>query len=77
MTTPSNTTTFQPRTVTCPSCSGPSLYSSDNIYRPFCSARCKNHDLGAWANEDFRLPAVVTRESDEADEMLQGPERLH
>lgn len=67
---------FKPRTVVCPGCNGPSLYNADNIYRPFCSARCKNHDLGAWANEDFRLPAVASRENDDADEMLQGPERL-
>eukprot|EP01034_Spumella_vulgaris_P046377 gene46377-57829_t len=24
-------------------------YSSVNPYRPFCSARCKGVDLGAWA----------------------------
>jgi endogenous inhibitor of DNA gyrase (YacG/DUF329 family) len=28
-----------------------------NPYRPFCSARCKGIDLGAWANEEFRMPA--------------------
>jgi endogenous inhibitor of DNA gyrase (YacG/DUF329 family) len=44
------------RVVKCPSCSGNSIYASTNPYRPFCSARCKNHDLGAWANEEHRLP---------------------
>ena len=48
--------TTQAREVRCPGCSGPSLYSTQNPYRPFCSARCKGLDLGAWASEGFRLP---------------------
>jgi endogenous inhibitor of DNA gyrase (YacG/DUF329 family) len=46
--------------VVCPSCAGPSLYAPSNPFRPFCCARCKNIDLGAWASEDFRLPADRT-----------------
>jgi endogenous inhibitor of DNA gyrase (YacG/DUF329 family) len=45
------------RTVACPTCKGPSRYASDNPYRPFCSLRCRDVDLGAWASEGFRLPA--------------------
>ncbi|NML86123.1 DNA gyrase inhibitor YacG [Polaromonas sp.] len=45
--------------VVCPACGGPSVYATSNPYRPFCSERCKNIDLGAWANEDFRLPAEL------------------
>ena len=45
------------RTVVCPTCGGKSLYSPANAYRPFCSERCKQMDLGAWASEDFRMPA--------------------
>lgn len=45
------------RRVNCPACAGPSLYGPDNPYRPFCSARCKGIDLGAWASEQFRLQA--------------------
>lgn len=44
------------RTVRCPNCGGPSVYASSNVYRPFCSERCKQMDLGAWANEEFGLP---------------------
>lgn len=44
--------------VKCPACQGPSVYAPTNAYRPFCSARCKGVDLGAWASEEFRLPAV-------------------
>ncbi len=47
----------QPKIVTCPTCGGPSVYAPDNRFRPFCSERCKNVDLGAWASESFRMPA--------------------
>ena len=43
--------------VRCPNCSGDSLFSAENPYRPFCSERCKNMDFGAWASESFRMPA--------------------
>lgn len=52
------------KTVACPACGGKSLYASTNAYRPFCSERCKNVDLGAWANEDFRLPADAPPDAD-------------
>ncbi|MDY0106478.1 MAG: DNA gyrase inhibitor YacG [Giesbergeria sp.] len=45
--------------MACPACRGPSLYSPQNPWRPFCSERCKQMDLGAWASEDFRVPAEV------------------
>lgn len=46
----------KPRIVRCPACSGDSVYAPGNPYRPFCSERCKNLDLGAWASESFRVP---------------------
>jgi hypothetical protein len=45
------------RTVPCPRCGGPSAFSGDNEWRPFCSERCKLIDLGAWATESYRVPA--------------------
>jgi hypothetical protein len=42
--------------VRCPQCGGDSVYGPENPYRPFCSERCKNIDLGAWASESFRVP---------------------
>ena len=50
------------RTVRCPACGGPSPYGPENRYRPFCSARCKLHDLGDWANERFRIDAPTPDE---------------
>jgi len=57
------------RTVRCPACGGPSLFAPENRFRPFCSERCKLHDLGAWASESFRVEA---QESDGADVPLDG-----
>ena len=45
------------RVIRCPGCGGPSVYAAGNSFRPFCSARCKNNDLGAWASEGYAVPA--------------------
>ena len=55
--------------VRCPTCGGPSLFAPSNAFRPFCSTRCRQIDLGAWANEDFRVPA----ESPPEDETYGDP----
>ncbi|MFZ7310048.1 DNA gyrase inhibitor YacG [Comamonas jiangduensis] len=52
-----NTAPNTPPTVSCPTCGGPSLFAPSNPSRPFCSVRCKDIDLGAWAAEAFRVPA--------------------
>lgn len=46
----------KPRIVRCPACGGDSVYGPANAWRPFCSERCKQMDLGAWASESFRVP---------------------
>ena len=46
----------QVKIVKCPQCGGPSRYEAANAYRPFCCARCRNIDFGAWASEEHRLP---------------------
>lgn len=57
--------------VVCPGCGGPSVYAPANAYRPFCSERCKDIDLGAWASEGFRLPADAPPDDDFGDPRLQ------
>lgn len=47
-----------PLKVNCPQCGKEIVYSTDNVWRPFCSQRCKQIDLGAWANEEYRVPVV-------------------
>ena len=40
-------------------------------YRPFCSARCADVDLGRWFTEAYRIPGEV---ADEAED--QPPARV-
>ena len=44
-----------PRTFPCPRCEQDSTWEG-NEFRPFCSERCKLIDLGAWANDEYKLP---------------------
>lgn len=55
------------REVPCPRCKGPSLYAPTNRWRPFCSERCANIDLGAWASEAYRVPAAQPVDPSAAD----------
>jgi hypothetical protein len=54
------------RVIRCPGCGGPSVYSTANAYRPFCSARCKNNDFGAWASEGYSVAAEPDPEDPDA-----------
>ena len=38
----------------CPTCRTETVWE-ENPHRPFCSARCKNVDLAAWADEEYRI----------------------
>lgn len=55
------------KTVTCPTCHGVSVYAPSNPYRPFCCERCKQIDLGAWASEQFTMPAATQPDDGLAD----------
>lgn len=59
------------RRVKCPSCGGPALYSPKNPWRPFCTERCRQRDLGAWASEDYRVGSQEP--PDEFDDIKPGP----
>lgn len=41
--------------VKCPTCHS-EVQWEDNPHRPFCSGRCRLIDLGAWAEEKYRIP---------------------
>ena len=53
-----------PKTYPCPECGNQTAWQ-DNKYKPFCSHHCKLIDLGAWASEEYTLPAESTPFSDE------------
>lgn len=41
--------------VKCPTCGNDVRWTPENRFRPFCSERCKQIDLGAWAAEKFKI----------------------
>ncbi|WP_090696999.1 DNA gyrase inhibitor YacG [Nitrosomonas aestuarii] len=44
------------RTVNCPQCGKSVVWHQSNLFRPFCSERCKTMDLAQWAQESYRIP---------------------
>ena len=42
-------------TVNCPTCRKEIPWTDDYPLRPFCSERCRKIDLGAWADESYRI----------------------
>lgn len=62
------------RMVKCPHCGREAEYSSENKFRPFCSERCRLIDLGAWADEAYRVP--VSQQNEIYQEMLEEDEDL-
>jgi uncharacterized protein len=50
--------------VKCPSC-GKDVVYEENEFRPFCSRRCQLLDFGAWADEQYSLPAESSSPSEE------------
>ncbi len=47
----------------CPMCGEPEAAR----YRPFCSRRCADRDLGRWLSEAYAVPAV------DQDELPETP----
>ncbi|MFN3884663.1 MAG: DNA gyrase inhibitor YacG [Rhodocyclaceae bacterium] len=45
--------------VQCPHCGKPVEWGPQSPFRPFCSERCKQIDLGAWANDEYRIPGAA------------------
>lgn len=43
--------------IACPSCKKGVDSRADDKFFPFCSERCRLLDLGAWFNEQHRIPA--------------------
>ena len=56
-----------PHTFPCPRCGEMSQWE-DNAFRPFCSERCKLIDLGAWANDEYRLQTQDAPQAEKSEE---------
>jgi uncharacterized protein len=58
--------------MSCPICGKPTAPD----YRPFCSRRCADVDLGRWLTESYRIPAESEEEAEEAPEN-DSPPKAH
>lgn len=47
---------------TCPICGSPTV----EAFRPFCSRRCADIDLGRWLKEGYRVPTEEAPDDSEA-----------
>ena len=54
--------------MSCPICSKDTVAA----YRPFCSKRCADIDLGKWMRGDYALASEDPLDPDEAEELLRG-----
>ena len=43
------------KTVRCPICNASVVWNDAARWRPFCSQRCKQVDLGAWASDQYAI----------------------
>ncbi|MEX3954402.1 DNA gyrase inhibitor YacG [Trinickia sp. EG282A] len=58
--------------VKCPTCGREVRWVPENRFRPFCSERCKQIDLGAWAAERYRIGGADDDEAPSADDAPGG-----
>lgn len=56
--------------VKCPNCGNETEYKG-NEHRPFCSERCKLIDFGAWADEEYNIPAETSSLTEEDIEKIE------
>ena len=53
------------RTIKCPQCSRMTVYSPENLFRPFCSKTCQTGDLAAWATDEYKVAGSTVPEGAE------------
>lgn len=53
-----------PKAPRCPLCGKP----RERRYRPFCSARCRDVDLGRWFDQAYSVPVTEPGYDEEPDE---------
>ncbi|MFD1911404.1 DNA gyrase inhibitor YacG [Halodurantibacterium flavum] len=59
--------------MTCPICNR----ETDPKYRPFCSRRCADVDLGRWLTGAYVVPAEAVEEDEDAAGDNPEDDRLH
>ena len=53
------------KTYRCPICK--KLVTADNKYRPFCSKRCADIDLGTWFAEGYVIEGKAPVDEEEGE----------
>ena len=59
-----------PQKAACPLCQQPAKI----LYRPFCSRRCAQLDLGKWLTGDYTIPAHEAIEDSDVEMLLAAHE---
>ncbi len=60
--------------MSCPICEK----DADATYRPFCSKRCADIDLGKWLKGDYAVPSQDPEDAQEAlEQRMQQPLKPH
>lgn len=60
--------------MSCPICEK----DSDKTFRPFCSKRCADLDLGKWLTGAYAIPAADTDEEDGVgSDRIESTFKLH
>lgn len=57
--------------MACPMCEK----DSDAKYRPFCSKRCADLDLGKWLSGSYAIPSAAQDQDEELAEALEEQAR--
>lgn len=58
----------------CPQCQKTLTWDPKHAYRPFCSERCQQLDLGAWASGDYAI-AGDELENDFSSALMEAPDQ--
>ena len=59
--------------MSCPICHA----KTSREYRPFCSRRCANVDLGRWLTGGYAIQAEEAPSDDETEPRIPSDPRLH
>jgi uncharacterized protein len=61
----------------CPICKKPVDLSPANCFRPFCSKRCCDIDLGTWAGERYRVGGQAGEDREHPDDLSKKKRPIH
>lgn len=56
----------------CPNCGIPTSLDKSNLFRPFCSERCRLIDLGEWASGTYSVPDKTPVDFDAEKELTKS-----